>query len=324
MAQWGATRVLQALGVLEAVAARSGPAESVQIQDAAGHMLLRFSTSRPDAPSICVVRRDLVAALASALPAGTVRYGSAFESAAATADGVLVHTSAGDLEVDLVVGADGLWSRVRDHLVEAVAPVPRRCAAWRAVSEWPDGQESDAVEMWGDGARFGLFRLDRGRAYWYALATLEPGAAPSRSDRGDLERLFVGWAPHVLEVVRGTRGEIARHDVFDRPPSRRWSSGRVVLVGDAAHGMTPDLGQGGAQGLEDAVALARWLDRGDDLGTALAGYERERQRRTAWIQRQSRLAGWVGQLGGVAGRMRNGWARAAPSRAFGMAFTAAF
>jgi 2-polyprenyl-6-methoxyphenol hydroxylase-like FAD-dependent oxidoreductase len=183
--------------------------------------------------------------------------------------------------------------------------------------------ESDAVEMWGDGLRFGLFRLDRERAYWYALATRDPVAPLGTSDRDELARLFADWTPRVLKVVNATCGPIARHDVFDRPPSSRWVSGRVALVGDAAHGMTPDLGQGGALGLEDAVALAEHCS-GADLEVALARYEQERRGRARWIQRQSRFAGRLGQLSGVAGRLRNRAARATPSRLFEAAFTAAF
>lgn len=325
IALWpNATRALRDLGILEAVSLRSGPAESIQIQSPTGHTLLRFSTSRPDAPSICVVRRDLVSVLEAALPSRTVRYGATFNSAAATARGIQVTTSDGDLEVDLLVGADGLRSRVRDSLIENVEPVSQRFVAWRAVSTWPEDVGSDAIEMWGDGRRFGLFRLDHDRAYWYALATEDPGESSSRSDLAELERVFAEWHPRVLKVVGNTEGEIARHDVFDRPPSKQWASGRVVLVGDAAHGMTPDLGQGGAQGLEDAVALSRWLDLEDDLDVALAGYVRERMRRAVWIQRQSRYAGQLGQLSGVAGRVRNAVARATPSRLFEAGFTAAF
>ncbi|MGB3541838.1 FAD-dependent monooxygenase, partial [Rubrivirga sp.] len=211
-----------------------------------------------------------------------------------------------------------------DQLIGAVEPVSQRYVAWRALAAWPEWMESDAVEMWGDGVRFGIFRLDRGRAYWYALATAMPGVSSSRPSCDEIESLFRGWTPRVLEVVASTDGPIAQHDVFDRPPAKRLTSGRVVLVGDAAHGMTPDLGQGGAQGLEDAAALARHLDLEDDVVRALAGYERERRRRAAWIQRQSRFAGRLGQLSGLAGRVRNQVARVTPSGAFQAGFTAAF
>ena len=320
IALWpNATRALRALGALEDVARRSGPAERVRILDSQGRTLLRFTTSRPDAPSLCVRRRDLVRVLEAALPAGTVRYDSGLRTAAATAGGVRVETATGDLEADVLIGADGLRSRVRTLLVEDVAPVSQRCVAWRGVTTWPD-LEGDAVEMWGDGLRFGLFRLDGEAAYWYALATRDQDdpAAPDEP-----ERLFRGWAPFVLETVWRCVGKVAVHHVFDRPRGR-WVSGPVVLVGDAAHGMTPDLGQGGAQGLEDAVALARHLDQASSVEAALDGYRRERSRRAAWLQRQSRIAGRLGQLGGSAGRLRNAVAQVTPSRAFEAGFTAAF
>lgn len=94
-----------------------------------------------------------------------------------------------------------------------------------------------------------------------------------------------------------------------------------MLVGDAAHPATPDLGQSGALALEDAVALADALSSGVPLGAALHAFERARSGRAAWLTRQSRFAGRLGQAAGRMGRLRNVAARASPSAAFGALFS---
>lgn len=91
---------------------------------------------------------------------------------------------------------------------------------------------------------------------------------------------------------------ILRHDIYDRPPLRSWGAGRATLLGDAAHPMTPNLGQGACQAIEDAVVLMKQLSAGGDVVGALRAYEAQRIERTAWIVAQSRRIGAVGQWQG--------------------------
>ncbi len=325
IALWpNATRALRDLGVLDAVAGVSGPAETVHVADPSGHPLVRFSAARPDAPSLCVRRRDLVAALGAALPTDVIRYCKRFVSAEIRAGAVGLRFADGTrAEADVLVGADGLRSRVRNTLVQHVEPTARGYTAWRGVAPHPGDLGADAVEAWGDRQRFGLFGLGEGLVYWYALASRPPGDR-SPLDLGSLADRFSDWHPRVAATIRATDpAEATRHDVFDRPRGR-WRRGRVALVGDAAHGMTPALGQGGAQGLEDGVALGRLLANGGTLDAALAAFVRERRRRAVEIAWRSRASARLGQLGGRAGRVRNAAARAMPDRLFEAAFTAAF
>ena len=327
IALWpNATRALARLGVLDEVAARSGRAEAVRILNPAGETLLRFSTARPDAPSLCVRRRDLVGVLADALGSEAIHYGSTISEAESRSGGVrVVRENGAVMEADVLVAADGIRSRLRETCVASNPPVYQGYTAWRGLGPRPHDLTGDAFEAWGDGLRFGLFSLDGGQCYWYALASRPPGQQDTDDPHTELSHLFVDWHPRVRRVIAATsRGDVARHDVVGLRRSRPWVAGRVVLVGDAAHGMTPDLGQGGAFALEDAVALAAHLGAEVDVVTALRGYEHERRRRAASVRRRSQASGWLGQLGGRAGRVRNRVARLTPPPLFESAFTAPF
>lgn len=112
-------------------------------------------------------------------------------------------------------------------------------------------------------------------------------------------RRFEGWYEPVQAVIAATPEEaILRHDIYDRRPLKQWGAGLVTLIGDAAHPMLPNLGQGAGQGLEDSLVLARCLAKAGgaaDFSTALREYEGLRKKRVHAIVRSSRLIGYVTQ-----------------------------
>lgn len=128
-----------------------------------------------------------------------------------------------------------------------------------------------------------------------------------------LER-FGRWHEPVPTTIKATReAGILRHDIHDRPPLKHWGEGHVTLLGDAVHPMTPDLGQGACQAIEDAVVLARCLEEGDDVEAALGLYEARRADRTAYVVRRSRRLSRVAQLENpLLCRLRNAALRAIP------------
>jgi 2-polyprenyl-6-methoxyphenol hydroxylase-like FAD-dependent oxidoreductase len=162
------------------------------------------------------------------------------------------------------------------------------------------------AEAWGRGSVFGVMPLADGRVYCYAAAPAEPGDR-ARGDGGelaDLVRRFGGWHEPIPSLLaRATPGDVLRHDVAELAgPLSSFHQGRVALLGDAAHPMTPNLGQGACQALEDAVVLARLLpaaagsagggpSRADSVEAALAAYSAARMDRTRYVVRWSRRAG---------------------------------
>ncbi|WP_084225160.1 FAD-dependent monooxygenase [Paenibacillus pectinilyticus] len=203
-------------------------------------------------------------------------------------------------EADVIIGADGIHSAVREHLF---GQHPVRYSGYLALrgvcstEEALHGNNGGGFEALGPGKRFGLSSLGNGRLFWFAAINAPEGNIPPIEMRkAELLRQFHGWYSPIVSAIEATEGStILGHPIFDRPPLRRWSSGRMTLLGDAAHPMLPNLGQGGAQAIEDAIVLARCL-RHSDIPSALLAYEKERKARTNRIVRMSRSMGRIVQL----------------------------
>jgi 2-polyprenyl-6-methoxyphenol hydroxylase-like FAD-dependent oxidoreductase len=196
---------------------------------------------------------------------------------------------------DALVGADGLHSVVRKTLHGESAPAYAGYTAWRSVVEF-DHQQLATGESWGPGRRFGQIPMAGGQVYWFATHNTPAGGRASGGERAELLRLFAGWH-HPIEplIENAPEANIIRSDIHDRPALASWSVGRVTLLGDAAHPMTPNLGQGGCQAIEDAVVLARSFRDSPDVVSAWRDYETRRIPRTRTIVEASRRFGAMGQ-----------------------------
>jgi 2-polyprenyl-6-methoxyphenol hydroxylase-like FAD-dependent oxidoreductase len=222
---------------------------------------------------------------------------------------------------DLVVAADGLRSATRDVLgLDPGLESGLRYAgytAWRGVTRGPADTGGMAGEDWGSEQRFGTVPLADGRVYWFAVAGKEEGGSAASeglaSEKEAAAREFAAWYPGARALIAGTgESEVLRHDLYDlATPLKAFHRGRVALAGDAAHAMTPDLGQGAGCGLEDAAALAALLrpapDGGVDVVGILERYSRLRVPKAARLLRASRLMGRVAQ------RRRARWERFRPA-----------
>jgi 2-polyprenyl-6-methoxyphenol hydroxylase-like FAD-dependent oxidoreductase len=303
---------LDRLGVAEAVTAAGAPATHSAILTSDGRELTTMPTDLL-AGAVAVHRGDLQAALLQA--AGEVRPGVEITSVDQTGDEVVARAADGIEEHgDLLIGADGLWSRVR----ERVAPAAARYGgyvAWRGVS--PVTVEAGRLsESWGVGERFGLVDIGS-RTYWFATANLREGQTDTPSERkARLMRRFAAWHRPIAAVLEATPDSaILRNDVYFLDPLPRWSEGRIVLLGDAAHAITPGVGQGAAQAIEDAVVLASELANHDQLTDTLAQYESIRRPRAELALKLSRRADRAGQLASPIGwRLRNQLVRHTPKR----------
>jgi 2-polyprenyl-6-methoxyphenol hydroxylase-like FAD-dependent oxidoreductase len=247
--------------------------------------------------SVVVHRADLLAILRQSYGMAALALDKRCVGIAQDADGVTARFADDSIaRGDLLIGCDGIHSVVRAQLVGDGAPVYAGYTAYRAVTRF-DPARVQAGEYWGRGARFGIAPLSGGRVYWFATRN-----APARTHetpeatQARLLATFRDWCAPIPELLAATDPAVILHnDIADRPPLTQWRVGRVTLLGDAAHPMTPNLGQGACQALEDAVVLARCLDGATDLDAALSAYEQQRIPRTSRIVQQSRRIGQIGQ-----------------------------
>lgn len=154
------------------------------------------------------------------------------------------------------------------------------------------------IEFWGYGKRFGVAPMGHGRIFWYATANAPEGTLGEQARwKDELRNAFQGWHSPIPELIEATDEEaILKHEMVDRPPLHRWGKGRVTLLGDAAHLTSPNLGQGACLAMEDAAVLARCLAEDEDAPKMLREYESSRRARAAFIIRESRRLGQLGQL----------------------------
>jgi 2-polyprenyl-6-methoxyphenol hydroxylase-like FAD-dependent oxidoreductase len=295
--QINALRMLATLGLDEEIVAGGAVLDEGRIERADGTLLqtldLRPMRERYGQPAVAIHRGTLSAILAGHLSPGTVRYGVRVTAR----DGAVVGPDGHPLAGDVVVGADGLHSEVRGAVVGDVAPRYAGYVAWRGISDTCVLPPGVSCERWGRGRRLGLVPIGPDRSYWFATEDVPEGGRDPDDLHPVLLEKFAEFGEDAAAVIRATpRAAILRNDIVDLPPIDTWIRGNVVLLGDAAHAMTPNLGQGACQAVEDAVVLAAELGRpGTDVPSALARYVDVRQARARSLQRMSDRMGNIGQ-----------------------------
>lgn len=267
--------------------------------------------SRRHGPTYGISRPALHARLAAALPDTVdVVLGSRMERVREDDDGVWVDRDGDGTRFDVVIGADGLRSAARSRLAPQHRLRYSGTTCWRGIVRVPVGD--GMVEAWGPGTRVGVVPVGDGQAYYY-LVRSAPAGAPQPSWPEEFRAAFAGYggvAGRVLQALDAAPPQ--HHDLFELQ-APFWGTPRVLLLGDAAHAMTPNQGQGAAMAIEDAVVLAQALQPGID--GALDRYRAARHRRVRKVQLTSRRIGAVShwQAPGLP-RMRDLGMRLTPRR----------
>ncbi|MFI5609798.1 FAD-dependent monooxygenase [Amycolatopsis sp. NPDC051903] len=270
-----ALRALEALGIGERVRKHSAPSEVTgTLRTSSGRYLRRFRAGR-DEPLAAFHRAELHGALLAELPESVLHTGTEV-------------TDPSEVDADVVVAADGVHSGLRRRLFPA-APAPGfRYTCWRGVTEPGAAPPVRGSFTMGRGAYFMIHPLPGDRSCW-ALGAAEATPGVTHPDEhAEVSRRVADWPAEPRELVAATRPEAVLHnDILDLDPLPAFTSGRVALLGDAAHAVPPDLGQGACQAIEDAVVLAAAL-RDDSVADALAAYDSARRPRAAYVTKQAR------------------------------------
>jgi salicylate hydroxylase len=321
-----ATKLLYALGLAHDLAAPATQPEFLIVNRGRdGRELKRarlgvLAEGHFGAPFLAIHRGDLHRLLLNRVKAQRfveIRLGATLNDIRMYADHVtgLFATSQGEERVtaDLLVGADGLWSRAR-----ALAGLPSPSltsgkSAWRTLiprDEAPLFARESAVNLWlGQGAHCVHYPVCGGEQINVVAITDDELRGEGWNAEGDPDLLlqrFSGWATRLKDLLAASHGW-RRWALLDRAPESRWSRGRMTLLGDAAHPMLPFVAQGASQAIEDAAALAAELETaeaGVSIEAGLRRYDEKRIPRTARIQRLARQQGRIYHLAGplAAGR----------------------
>ncbi|TWS23490.1 FAD-dependent monooxygenase [Tsukamurella sputi] len=283
-----AMAVLERVGAADAVRAIGIDQRIAEIRSTDGHRL--GPEIQAKGATVIISRPRLLEALAACAPA--IRFGDRRSDLAG-------------LDHDVIVGADGIGSITRTHVVgHEVAPRPLGVDV--LIGRCP-GETDTFTEYWGPGRLFGVTPRDGGYINWYS--EFDPRAVPAGTPdpdtdpRGFLRAMYRDWDPRVTRTIEGIEVETALHyRSRDLPRLPRIVRDNVALIGDAAHAMAPNLGRGACETLLDAAALADALGAAadvDDAATALRAYEAARRRagqRTMLLSRMMRHTALTSRL----------------------------
>lgn len=296
--QTNAMMALERIGVAEDISAAGVHIRSGRISSWSGSVLTELNFSDAPVLGVGIHRADLQRILFIHAGHENVRTGAAVAGYRLVGDRVIAVLESGDeVAGDLLVGADGIHSTVRAQHLGGGSPRYSGYTCWRGVTPHADQFERGQVfEIWGVGKRFGGLHVDE-RLYWFAPVNV---TADGRDEPGQtttaLLALYEDWPERVRVTIAATpESAIIRNDIVDRPFRQDWGRGRMTLLGDAAHPMTPDMGQGACQAIDDAVVLGRCMTEIDDPVAALRRYELERVARTRRFVARSRMFGKIAQ-----------------------------
>jgi len=296
-------RVLQGLGLLDGIAACANEVHRINITDRNGTLLSSFNLDRFSASyakTYTIHRAALHNLLLSHLHTTTVLLNTTFTNITDTGDKVDVtfNNSVSD-HYDMVAGCDGINSSVRARIFPSSENKYAGYGSWRFVAHnVATGDEHILTEMWGRGKRFGIVPLGNGTVHCFASMTCKQNSIANKNiSIDDFRKTFSDFGTTVQQLTNTitTTAELIYNDLED-VQIHEWHSGRIVLVGDAAHGMTPNLTQGASMAIEDACVLADTLSSAGNVAQDVAHYYGIRKGRVAAIQKKSRQLGMIGQL----------------------------
>ena len=293
-------RVLRALGLGEAVERAGTPVHEWIFCDQHGSVLCRTDVEQmwgDVGPCVGITRVRLQQVLVAGADPLPTRLGTTVTSLTQDSGQVSVEFSDGSTaDFDLVIGADGIYSSVRRLAVSAGPPRYAGTMVWRSIITSRPPDVTEFTTLMGDDCYFGQIPMGDGHTYAFGAV-----AGPLCDDpvRGRLERFrkrFAGFGGPVPAYLAALECDQQLHvGPFEWVELDRWHTGRVVLIGDAAHAHPPNMGEGGCMAMEDAFVLADELRAADSVESALDRYVARRRPRANWVHEQSRIAaeGWV-------------------------------
>lgn len=295
-----ALQALKPYGISDEIIRQGNPSDGFHILSDRGRSITQTAVPSGYGSVYSIHRRDLHHILLSALPPGTVEWGKQFLQLEEKDNRVRVSFRDGSQAVgDLVVAADGIHSNIRKQILQKDIYRYAGYTCWRGVvsADGLPGLSHHFIETWGTKGRFGIVPLPNNEVYWYALINA-PQSDPRIANYStkDLHRLFQNYHDPIPSLLlKAAAHDMIHRDIVDITPMERFYSGRVVFIGDAAHAITPNMGQGACQAIEDARILAECLRIQSNYQGAFADYDARRRKRIGQISNQSWRIGKMAQ-----------------------------
>ena len=337
-----ALQVMARLGCAEAMYARGINIDRIELRNKNNtllqHLDLASVRRRFGHGTLSIRRQDLHEQLQAALAPDSLVLGKRSQTLQEHADGVEVTFADGSkVSCEVVIAADGVRSLARAHVTthnnkpnvstsqtnatdtntadtHAWCYAGQRCFLGIANLSLPDGLHHTVREIWGGQHRFGFSAVTPEQVYWFAPISMAQDAPLPSDIKAFLQGAYKDFPEPVTELLEHTAAtDIIMTNLGDIANVNIWYSPRVVLIGDAAHAMTPNLGQGGAQAIEDAYVLAQELSQ-HSLEHAFTNYFTRRQRKAQSISLRARRFGQLAHLEQPWSTVRDACVRLVPSR----------
>lgn len=296
---------LELLGITNALEMKCNLIKSTKLLDQKGNLISEINIEglnrKYGVAYFTVHRADLQKALVQHLPPDTLEFGKKIIDFEQKETGVTVYLEEGNtVEGDALIVADGIHSTLRKKCLPDIKPRYSGYTCWRAVVKVPKENfiPGEFTETWGSKGRFGIVPLTNNQIYWFACVN-----APFQSKNmmsfttNDLYHLFQDYHSPVPEILKWTNNEsLIWNDIIDLKPLCRFAFDRTLLIGDAAHATTPNIGQGAGQAIEDAIILSNVIKNNRNIQDAFCEFEKLRIPKTKKIVNRSWRIGKVAQL----------------------------
>ncbi len=294
-----AMQIFQKLGIQHKIENAGNKISSIKITDEQLSVLSELNLHKFEEKyktyNVAIHRSDLLKILSEAVGMENIILSKRLSKIERNESFVLTFEDGTTVKSDILIGADGINSVVREQLFEPSIIRETNQLCWRGVTEVSVSEkyQHDAYEAWGKGKRFGIVKINDTKTYWFAvvndhLANKQPI---------DLSDLFKSFHKDVLALINSTpEKDIFKSEIKDLKPISKWQSKNVCLIGDAAHATTPNLGQGACQAIEDAYTIGQLLESDKSFEQVFKEYERLRVKRAHYIVNTSWRMGKIGNL----------------------------
>lgn len=296
-----AMRAYQHLGIYDELTSVGKNINQATIYDQQGKIINRINTDnlKNGLANLAIPRSELHKVLLSQLDNDHIITGKRSTGFTNTDYGYEVSFDDGfSVETKYLIVAEGIHSQIRKIILPQAEIRYSGYTCWRGIADNASLHIEETSETWGSKGRFGIVPLGNDKIYWYATKNAAPNDVKMKSfGPKELLQNFNNYHPEIRKVIETTSSEqIIWNDIIDLKPIKNYAFGNMVLIGDAAHATTPNMGQGACQGIEDAVILANCLKQNSTTKEAFLDFQEKRVKRTHNIVNQSWTLGKVAQL----------------------------